>query len=235
MISIRSIIRVACRSPHLWLAALFLTVRLHAGETNAPTPEPADHASNPASEVEPGNPGYYKPVLDPSVAIDDAPDSVEETLRDGATLYEAVIGSGPVERAHRKWIEAMDKLDKRFGLRLSFDYNALVQYASESLGEDLGSAGEIRGTLRWRPWGRDGVNPANVVFQGWHRHGYSDIPPSALGNSIGSLWPTTRGFNDRGWAVNSFFYEQYLADAHVAFRGGWTRVDSMLDVHAMRA
>ena len=162
-------------------------------------------------------------------------DAIGQTLEESVAEKPSVFGSLLTERGRLWWTEGQAKMYERLGLRLSVDYNSLVQGATESIGEDYGSAGEFRTTARLRVWGRKSGNLGLVDFQIRNRHRYSEIPPSRLGDLIGSLWPTTRGFNDSGWGVTHAYFEQYLFDKRLALRGGQTRVDNMLDVHALRS
>ena len=174
-------------------------------------------------------------IAEKKSAVGKSTDAVGQTLKDSAAEKQAVFGSLLTESGLRWWTNRQARLDDKTGLRLSVDYNALIQAASDSLADDYGSAGEFRATARWRVWGRENGNLGFIDFQIRNRHRYTDMPPSKLGGSIGSLWPTTRGFSDSGWEVTHAYFEQYLFNQRLAFRGGQTRIDNMFDVHALRS
>lgn len=173
-----------------------------------------------------------EPVIE--VPIDESPESIDQTLAEAATSRGAVTESIVTRRGRDWWRESMNSLESKTGLRFSVDYNSLVQWADKSLGEQLGSSGEFRVTARWRMWGRESGNLGLINFQVRNRHQYSDIPASELGVNIGSLWPTTRGFNDAGWQISHAYYQQYLFERKLTFRLGQSRIDNMFDVHALR-
>ena len=129
----------------------------------------------------------------------------------------------------------MNRLEERTGLRFTIDYSALVQHAHQSIGENLASSADFRFIARWRMWGRESGNVGRINFQLRNRHRYSSIPPSRLGTATGSLWPTARGYNDRGWDVIHAYFQQYFPDQGFTFRLGLSRVDNMLDAYALRS
>ena len=157
--------------------------------------------------------------------------SLEEKLEVKHAVFGSLLG-GPV---HETWTNSQVWLDAKLGLRVGAFYNSLVQYASEAIGDSLASSGEFQLKGRLRLWGKESGNLGFVDLQVRHRHRYSDIPPSSLGQSIGSLWPTVRGFNDAGWQVPDFYFEQYLFERRFGFRGGQTRIDNLFDSHALRS
>jgi hypothetical protein len=134
-------------------------------------------------------------------ALSTSADAVESTLQESAEAKKGVFESFRTRRGYRWWTNSITSLDDKYGLRFSVDYNVLAQQATEALDERFGAAGEFRWTARWRMWGRGTGNSGSIALQIRHRHRYSSIPPSDLGESVGSLWPTTRGFNDARWEV----------------------------------
>lgn len=180
-----------------------------------------DHAEKPGKEPRRAGDPYYSY----------SPDSIDELMIETAEPKDALTGW---VQLHDRWTTSMNRLENKTGLRFAIDYTSLVQWANESIGEDLGSSGDFRLSARWRMWGRESGNVGRINFQVRNRHGYSTIPPSRLGSSIGSLWPTARGFNDSGWDVMHAYFQQYFPDLGFTFRLGWSRVDNMFDAYAFR-
>jgi porin len=161
-----------------------------------------------------------------------SPDSIDEQMADSAKSKDALFGKN---RLHDRWAKTMNRLENQTGLRFTVDYSSLVQWANESIGDDLASSGDFRLAARWRMWGRESGNIGRINFQVRNRHQYSSIAPSRLGASVGSLWPTARGYNDAGWDVIHAYYQQYFPDQGFTFRLGLSRVDNMLDAYAFRS
>ncbi|MCP5518007.1 MAG: carbohydrate porin [Verrucomicrobiales bacterium] len=173
-----------------------------------------------------------KPVE--ATAVAESPDTVQQTLLQSLEWQPGIIGNRVAQGMHRWWTNRIEDLNRKTGIRLSVDYNFLFQQAWPAGDIDLGSAGEFRFTSRWNPRPGSTNNPGFLDFQVRYRHATSEIPPSALGRQIGSLWPTTRGFNDVGVEISHFYYEQYLVDERIGFRLGQSRIDNVFDVHALR-
>jgi len=184
-----------------------------------------EHATQPEEETQ------GEKMEEMGTSADQVGQALEETLEEKKALF----GSLGTERGRQGWTNFQHRLDEKLGLRLGVFYNSLVQYATEATGDPLASSGEFQMKGRLRLWGRDSGNLGFVDLQIRNRHRYSDIPPSVLGQSIGSLWPTVRGFNNSGWQVPDFYYEQYLLDQRFAFRAGQTRIDNLFDSHALRS
>lgn len=182
---------------------------------------PAGDAEKPGKEPRRTRDSYYSY----------SSDSIDELMIESAEPKDGLTGW---VKLHDRWTTSMNRLENQTGLRFAVDYTSLVQWANESIGEDLGSSGDFRLSARWRMWGRESGNIGRINFQVRNRHGYSSIPPSRLGASIGSLWPTARGFNDSGWDVMHAYFQQYFPDQGFTFRLGWSRVDNMFDAYAFR-
>jgi porin len=205
---------------------LALTESTNGVESAFPRPDAVSGESQAAS---PGEDPKARQEI--GTSVDQIGASLDDTLEDKKSVFGSLV-TGPVREA---WTDSQRWLDEKLGLRLGVFYNSLVQYASEAPGDQLASAGEFQVKGRLRLWGKESGNLGFVDLQIRNRHRYGDIPPSSLGQGIGSLWPTVRGFNNAGWQVPDFYFEQYLLDRRFGFRGGQTRIDNLFDSHALRS
>ena len=74
------------------------------------------------------------------------------------------------------------RVDDQYGLLFGFDYNALFQAATESLGDDQAAGGVSRLFAQWTLAGRDSENTGRLVYKIENRHRLgTDIAPKDLG------------------------------------------------------
>jgi len=59
-----------------------------------------------------------------------------------------------------------------------------------------------------------------LVFATETRHRYTRIPPSDLGDQIGSLWGTVDGFTTQGYALTELYWEQGSYADRLIYRAG---------------
>ena len=121
------------------------------------------------------------------------------------------------------WLERRVRWKEKYGLELSFWYDALCQVGLGG-GEPMwASSGEIAvaGTLDLyarhrardrRPDGRFGQfredNPLLLKFRIRDRHRYGSRAPAALGGDLGAIWGTVDGFNNNGFEIPDLFIRQ---------------------------
>jgi porin len=68
-----------------------------------------------------------------------------------------------------------------------------------------------------------------------HRHRYTTIPPSDLDTSVGSIWPTTRGFTDSGFSFNELWWDQQFRDDRISFRVGTINQKHFYDLYRFKS
>jgi porin len=120
---------------------------------------------------------------------------------------------------------ARERLRKRTGLNLSFDYQALYQHATNSLtGQGDAALGQARILGDWALFGRSGPNPGSLVFILENRHLlHTDIAPSALAGEIGYSGVTGLTFSDTGSTLSVAYWAQTVLPGRGGFVAG--RID----------
>jgi len=127
-----------------------------------------------------------------------------------------------------QWMDAI-------GLDLVLTYDTLAMGAA-SPSETWGAAsGDVTLNLRWQITPDDTRSPLSLNMRARDRHAYSDTPPSGLRSSTDALWGYVDGFNDAGFQVPEFFFEDRLFDRRLTLRYGQMSIDDLLDGHELRS
>ena len=126
------------------------------------------------------------------------------------------------------------RVEEEHGFSFGFDYNALLQVASESLGEDIAAGGVFRAFGQWTLVRRDTGNTGSLVYKVESRHSLgTDIPPKDLGFEIGYAGLTAVTFSDIGWALTNLYWEQRLWNNLVAFVFGVVDTTDYVDTYSL--
>ncbi len=121
-----------------------------------------------------------------------------------------------------------------YGLSFGFDYNALYQASSASLGEKTAAGGVLRMFGRWLLVGKGSENTGTLVYKVENRHTLGTaIAPQDLGFQTGYVGLTAVPFSEIGWALTNLFWDQQLLGNRLAFVGGFTDVTDYVDVYGL--
>ena len=121
--------------------------------------------------------------------------------------------------------EAKVSLKEATGLDLAFDYQALYQFATDSLTDtNDGSLAQARLLGNWTLFDRDGDNPGSLVFTVENRHRLgTSIDPGSLAGEIGYAGSTAVTFGVPGTHLSVGYWSQALFDRQAGFVVG--RID----------
>jgi len=162
-----------------------------------------------------------------------ASSSVGGQLQSDARLQAPVLSLSAIERYHKWRTNQRSNLQANVGLTLGGDYNALVQGATESLGEDWAAGGVFRIYGNWSWPGEPWQNPGSLTFKVENRHRYADIAPQQLGGQIGYSSLTAITWSDAGWLLSNFYWHQQLLDNRLAFVAGVLDTTDYVDVYGL--
>jgi porin len=123
---------------------------------------------------------------------------------------------------------------QEYGFSFGFDYNALLQYATQSLGEDTAAGGVFRAFGQWTLVGGGTENTGTLVYKVENRHRLgTDIAPQDLGFETGYAGLTAVPFSDVGWALTNLFWNQHFLRNRVAFVAGVVDSTDYVDVYGL--
>ena len=147
------------------------------------------------------------------------------------------IGCGKIgvafDRPFQKWFDWQARVREETGLAFGLNYTALSQWASESPAQDQAAGGIFEFLGTWTLINRGGRNTGSLVFKIEHRHKLgTDISPLLLGFVVGSALPTVVKFNDFGWGVTNFYWQQRFVGGRAVLMVGVLDPTDDLDVYA---
>jgi porin len=143
-----------------------------------------------------------------------------------------------VDAARVDYVEAYfdfkQQIKENYGLAFGFDYNAIYQAASKSLGDDAAAGGVLRMFGQWALTGRGTQNTGTLIYKVENRHRIgTDIAPQALGFEAGYVGLTAVPFSDIGWALTNLYWDQHLWGNRVALVGGVVDSTDYVDVYGL--
>lgn len=140
----------------------------------------------------------------------------------------------PVPHLSERYFDFKNRLEGEYGFSFGFDYNALFQAVSDSLGDDTAVGGVFRAYGQWKLIGKDSVNTGTLVYKVENRHSLGTaVAPKGLGGEIGYAGLMAVTFSDIGWAVTNLYWCQRLLENRLAFVGGIVDVTDYVDVYGL--
>lgn len=134
---------------------------------------------------------------------------IEEDVR-----TEPLLRFPEIDESMASWWDFKSDVNQKHGLRFGIDYTALYQHLSDSLtDEDYTWSGILRSYGEWTPFNRQDKNAGRLVFKVDNRHKIAgDVTAANLGGEAGYIGQTGVLFNDIGWEVIDFNWQQGLGD-----------------------
>jgi hypothetical protein len=154
--------------------------------------------------------------------FDNSPDDIDSQLRESDERADSLIPIEPLQPLHDQWVRITRELRDSIGLDLGLNYTGLYQKSDEALpgkwSEASGGDFDVFG--RWNLFNQGGAWPGALVFATEARHRYSNIPPSQLGEEVGSLWGTVVSFDTQDYALKQLYWEQGSYADQLIYRAG---------------
>jgi porin len=143
-----------------------------------------------------------------------SPNTPARMLVDEDIRTEPLFRFPEIDDSLQSWWDFKSDMDDDHGLRFGIDYSMLYQHLSDSLtDEDWAASGILRTYGEWTPFNRDDKHAGHLVFKVDNRHKIgSDVTAAGLGSEAGYIGQTGVLFNDIGWQVIDFNWQQSLGD-----------------------
>ena len=119
-------------------------------------------------------------------------------------------------------------------VEVTLNYDMLTQHYDDSDVSVGGTSGDLSLTGRWLILGERFHKPIYLSFRLRDRRAYSEYAPSEIQGQTDLLWGTVDGFNNSGFQVPDFYFDQRLFDDKLSLRYGQFSIDSFVDKHALR-
>ena len=137
-------------------------------------------------------------------------------------------------RALRPLPDLAERLNRDYGVTVGLDYNALVQYASESLDRQHAAGGVLRFYGTARVFDQASGHPGAIELKVENRHRLgTDVAPSALAGEIGYAGLTAVPFSEAGTILTNLYWHQSLADNRFAYIFGIVDVTDYVGVYGL--
>lgn len=162
------------------------------------------------------------------------PSSVGADLEEDNKIKEPVYRFDSLQRALIPYYDFKERLNKDRSLSFGFDYTALYQGATESLGEDQAASGIFRFFGNWTLLGRESGNTGSIVFKVENRHRLgTDIAPQDLGFEAGYFGLTAGPFSDFDWGVTNLYWQQRFREGRLSFIAGVVDTTDYVDIYGL--
>ena len=123
---------------------------------------------------------------------------------------------------------------QKFRVEFTTTYDLLSQAYNDADVSVGGTAGDLTWAGRWLILGQRFRKPVYLAFRFRDRRAYSEYAPSNIRRETDLLWGTVDGFNNSGFQVPDFYFDQRLFDDKLSLRYGQFSIDSFVDKHALR-
>jgi len=186
-----------------------------------PVPEPSEQSSPQASP--PGNEASAAeqslPQLSPTDPFPPTGAEAElELIRPGIALK-----------------KTFDELAAETNIRFGIAHTMLLQQATGGPGDRTAAGGDLDIYAKWTAIGAGTKDTGILVGSTEYRYQIGDLTPSALGGQIGTLIPTTNGFNERTFTVKEAYWDQRLLDDHLRFAIGRVDPENLFGGHRLQS
>ncbi len=162
------------------------------------------------------------------------PSSVGAELRDDARDKKPAFRFESIDNFLQPYFDHKARLNKEYGFAYGFDYTAMYQGASDSLGEDNAFGGIFRAFGSWTLTGRDSGNTGTLVYKVENRHKIgNNIPPQDLGFEIGYVGFTAPIYADYGWGLTNLYWQQKLNEGKFSILAGVVDATDYLTMYGL--
>ena len=156
-----------------------------------------------------------------------SPNTPSRMLVEEDQRTEPLIRFPEIDDSLQSWWDFKSDVNKRHGLRFGIDYTAYYQHLSDSLtDEDYAFSGILRTYGEWTPFNRQDPGAGRLVFKVDNRHKITgDVSAANLGGEAGYIGQTAVLFNDIGWELIDFNWQQGIGDKGGMLAGRFDPMD----------
>jgi carbohydrate-selective porin OprB len=161
------------------------------------------------------------------------PTSTGAQLEEDDQLVEPLFRFERIDNLFQPWFDWKGSIDDQYGLRLGSAYTTVFLGASETLpgNENVAASGIFRILGRWDLIGKDTPHSGALVFNVDNRHRLgTDVSPSNLGFETGYYGIPAVLFNDLGWLLVDFHWQQVINGGKSGIIAGRYDPNDYLDV-----
>ncbi|MEM7147927.1 MAG: carbohydrate porin [Verrucomicrobiota bacterium] len=140
-----------------------------------------------------------------------------------------------------EWDKFWVNVDDATGFVMGFAYTTVYMAATNGTynAGRSGGSGDLDIFGLWHVFNRDNndglIGEGTLAFNTEYRHRIGDITPADLANSIGSLWPTTFGFNEQDISIIELWWQQHLLFDELVLRVGKIDMSNLFDAYGFNS
>ncbi|MEM8954064.1 MAG: carbohydrate porin [Verrucomicrobiota bacterium] len=170
-------------------------------------------------------------------AITESSDEISSKVKELTETRKSPFGKGPMGPLLQGWKDLWNWTNEHLNFTLGTAFTTLAQGATNGTysGDRYGGSGDIDLFGRWYYLNRDEnegrFTEGTLGFAIEYRNRWTELPPSEIGDSLGSLWRTTRGFTDAGLRLRELWIQQSLFDSALTVRLGRINTKHLFDVY----
>lgn len=162
------------------------------------------------------------------------PSNVGSELKEDAKDKQPAFRFKGIDSFFKPYLDSKTRLNKENGFAYGFDYTAMYQNASESLGETVAAGGIFRAFGSWTLVGRETGNTGSIVYKVENRHKLgTNISPKDLGFEMGYIGFTAPIYADYGMGLTNLYWQQNFKDANFNFIAGVVDTTDYLDIYGL--
>ena len=138
------------------------------------------------------------------------PGSITAQFEEDEEWKDSLFRLPRVEQTLKPWYDFKTELSEEHGLNFGLSFTHLYQWASDTVGSENDASGfELMLDGTWTVAGRETDSPTMIGFQFSYLDTLgTELPPSGLFKSVGSLYPTAAAFGETDPAVSQLWVQQ---------------------------
>jgi carbohydrate-selective porin OprB len=161
--------------------------------------------------------------------------NIAEELTENSETKVPILQTHPWRWFRNKWLDEMDRLDNRLGLRLGVSFTTIYQHAAGLSSPNNTAVATVDAYARWQllDLGPFGQGTAGVLFR--DRNNFVDLNGDDLSQSIGLPWGINNSGSPGYTRVNQLWWEQSMLQRTLILKVGRLDEKSLFDQNRVAA